>query len=169
MGNAESFTISSKNCNNQVNLVKLQKNKSDNTLTLDIISANCHSAPSRRHQTQKNQLDLAGETPKDIFKFSFVHQLSESTPLDTPFVCNNSVIDGIRFIGLIWVFLVNVVTALSYASSEIFKYIYSLIDFQQKYIFQTTKNIWNQIIGSSTSFSRTPLFLMILGFSSVVF
>lgn len=111
MGDAESLTISSKNCNH-VNLVKLQKNKTDNTLTLDIISANC-SASSRNRQSQN---DL--ETPKDIFKFLFTHQLSVSTSSDTPFVVETDIIHEIRLFSLLWIILLNVVTVLSYAASK---------------------------------------------------
>lgn len=127
MGAAESLTISSKNCNH-VNLVKLQKNKEDNTLILDIMSANC-AVPSRNHQ-QSNRFGFDGETQKDIFKFSFVHQLSDSTPSDTPFVDELNIIHGIRFFSLIWIILLNVLTVLSYASSKcekVFKVLKSIL------------------------------------------
>lgn len=105
--NAETMTISSKNCHH-VNLVKLKKNKSDNTITLDIIS-NCASA---KHQTKRHD-----ETRRGIFKFSFQHQLSISdTPHDS--VEKNNTIHGIRALSLFWIILLNVVTTISYTASE---------------------------------------------------
>lgn len=108
--NAESLTISSKNCNH-LNLVKLQKNKIDNTITLDIISAN---VPSRKKKCQRNHSEV-----KNIFKFSFLHQLSASTPTATPYDNDNSTLPAIRVFSLFWIILLNVTTTLSYASSKV--------------------------------------------------
>lgn len=117
--NAESLTISSKNCNH-LNLVKLQKNKSDNTITLDIISTNCSISPHRKKE-HESQLDKAADPLRNIFKFSFQHQLSISTPSDTPHdrANENKPIHGIRAFSLFWIILLNVTTMLSYTSSEI--------------------------------------------------
>lgn len=113
--NAESLTISSKTCNH-VNLVKLQKNKTDNTITLDIITANCTSS----HQKKKHHSSAAHDVNRNVFKFSFLHQLSISTPSDTPFSVADSsnAITGIRVFSLFWIILLNVTTILSYASSK---------------------------------------------------
>lgn len=102
MGNADSITITNKNCKH-MNLVKVQKNKVDNTLVLDIITAE-----NRHHQRSPKEI------PKNYYKFSFIHQLSESSEIPS----ETSVIHGIRFYSLIWVVLLNVVTVFSYASSE---------------------------------------------------
>lgn len=125
---AESLTISSKNCNH-LNLVKLQKSKTDNTITLDIIT-NCN----HRMKHRENNFDIAGDARRNIFKFSFLHQLSISSSSDTPSgVCEkNNAIQGIRVISLFWIILLNVTTALSYASSEyeIYGFIQRLINCQ---------------------------------------
>lgn len=116
--NAESLTISTKNCNH-LNLVKLQKNKTDNTITLDIISTNCNVSP-RRKKRRHIALEVAGETRRNIFKFSFQNQLSTLTPSDTPHdICErNNAVNGIRVLSLFWIILLNTTTMLSYASSK---------------------------------------------------
>jgi hypothetical protein len=103
-----------------MNLVKVQKNKSDNTLTLDIISASCKTTKL----PNSNRFDELSERHKNIFKFSFVHQLSDSTPSDSPFPVETTAIHAIRLFSLIWLILVNVVTVLSYTSS---KFLFALI------------------------------------------
>lgn len=108
--NAEKMTISSKNCNH-VNLVKLQKNKEENTIILDIISANIFPCKKQRHN----------ESTSKIFKFSLQRQLSPLTSSDTPFNNNDKslgIISGIRGFSLFWIILLNTTTLLSYVSSE---------------------------------------------------
>jgi hypothetical protein len=109
MGSAESITITNKNCKH-MNLVKLQKNKVDNTLVLDIITAeNQKSDPTYQFEFNK-QFD------KDLSKFSFFHQMSDSTS-DIP--KQAEIIHAIRFFSIIWVVLLHTCTALSFASSEL--------------------------------------------------
>lgn len=115
---AESLTISSKTCSH-LNLVKLQKNKTDNTITLDIISTNCKVAPHNKSRNCRSKSDDLEETPlKTIFKFSFQHQLSSSTPHLTADVFNIAAINGVRTFSLFWIMLVNVTTTLSFAASK---------------------------------------------------
>lgn len=114
--NAESLTISSKNCNH-LNLVKLQKNKSDNTITLDILSTNCNVFPHKTKRCAKH-FDTVGEARKNLFKFTFRHQLSVS---NTSFEPYDASVQGIQVLSLLWIILLNVTTVLSYASSKIIK------------------------------------------------
>lgn len=91
-----------------MNLVKLQKNKIDNTLVLDIITAeNRTSEPTYQFRFDK-QID------KNLAKFSFISQMSDGANSNIPEV---DILHGIRFFSLIWVVLLNVVTVLSYAAS----------------------------------------------------
>lgn len=108
---AESFTVSSKNCNH-VNLVKLQKNKVDNTITLDIMT----SSPKCKKFPNKRKRDIAG---RNVFKFSLRYQLSSSAPSDTPFQSNRKInsIVAIRAFSLFWIVLWNVQTILAYSAS----------------------------------------------------
>lgn len=112
--NAESLTISSKTCNH-LNLVKLQKNKSDNTITLDIISTNCNVFPHKTKRCAKH-FDAASEARKNLFRFTFRHQLSVS---NSPLTPHDASVQGIQVLSLFWIILLNVTTVLSYASSKI--------------------------------------------------
>lgn len=113
---ADTLTITNKNCHH-LNLVKLKKNKTDNTITLDIITLNC-GASKHRKRRHENQFS---ETHPNVFKFSFLHQLSISTPADTPHdvIDENNAIHGIRVLSLFWIILLNVTTIVSYASSKL--------------------------------------------------
>jgi hypothetical protein len=94
-----------------MNLVKLQKNKVDNTLVLDIITAeNRSSDPTYQFKFNK-KLD------KDLSRFSFIHQMSDST---TDIPKQAEIIHALRFFSIILVVLLHTVTILSYASSELF-------------------------------------------------
>ena len=107
MGNANSITITNKNCKH-MNLVKLQKNKVDNTLVLDIITAETRSV------APKNRFKLGREHGENLIKFSFVHQLSDLT---TDMPTGAEVLHGLRFFSILWIILLNVVSVLSYTSS----------------------------------------------------
>lgn len=108
--NAESLTVSSKACHH-VNLVKLQKNKTDNTITLDILtSAKC----------QKKRRDHASkETRRNIFRFSFLNQLTASVASFEVSAKSNS-IRLIQIFSLFCIILANVTKILAYASSKNF-------------------------------------------------
>lgn len=113
---ADTLTITNKNCHH-LNLVKLKKNKSDNTITLDIITLNC-GASKHRKRRHGNRFS---ENHPNVFKFSFLHQLSVSTPADTPHdvIDENNAIHGIRVLSLFWIILLNVTSIVSYASSKL--------------------------------------------------
>lgn len=106
--NMESLTISSKNCDH-MNLVKLQKNKADKTITLDILSCRLHQCKKRKSIDESKYLS---ENQKKLFSFSFNHLFHED--LDS----TNNLIHFIRTTSLFWIILLNVTTVLSYASSE---------------------------------------------------
>lgn len=106
--NMESLTISSKS-GSHVNLVKLQKNKSDKTITLDILS----SCPL--HECKKKRsagAHLAKKTNRTVSLFSFAHLFHQE--IDS----TNNLIHLMRTTSLIWIILLNVTTTLSYASSK---------------------------------------------------
>lgn len=106
--NMESLTISSKNCDH-MNLVKLQKNKADKTITLDILSCRLHQCKKRKSSVESKYLS---ENQKKLFSFSFNHLFHED--LDS----TNNLIHFIRTTSLFWIILLNVTTVLSYASSK---------------------------------------------------
>lgn len=116
-GDTDSLTISSKTCNH-LNLVKLQKNKSENTITLDIISTNCNAY---KRKMKSSQAERKSVQSKAIFKFSLQHQLAVSTPSDSPHATtiDNKSIHGIRIFSLIWILLLNTTSVLSYVTSKL--------------------------------------------------
>lgn len=103
----ESLTISSKNCDH-MNLVKLQKNKSDKTITLDILSCKLHPCKKRKQHDDRH----LSENQKKLFSFSFNHLFHEDVD------STNNLIHFIRTTSLFWIILLNVTTVLSYASSK---------------------------------------------------
>lgn len=119
--NAESLTISNNQmpCNH-VNLVKLQKNQTENTIKLEIIhqhtpSTKCNRVHRKKHHD--SQL-IGGHCLKNIFKFSFLQQLSVSNSHDFDSVSRYNIIHLIRVNSLFWICLVNATTTLSYAASK---------------------------------------------------
>jgi hypothetical protein len=127
----DSLTISNINTNNHVNLVKVQKMKSDNnnnTISLEIISANCYNAFALQ---KKQQLILMEERNKytevrdNILKFSLQQQikslLSDFVESDRVYNCIDDIraLHGIRSICLFWIILVHTATFLSYVSREL--------------------------------------------------
>lgn len=106
--NMESLTISSKS-GSHMNLVKLQKNKSEKTITLDILSS-CplHECKKKRSRSE----NLANKTHRTISLFSFTHLFHQE--IDS----TNNLIHFMRTTSLIWIILLNVTATLSYASSK---------------------------------------------------
>lgn len=109
--NMESLTISSKS-GNHMNLVKLQKNKSDKTITLDILSCPLHECKKKRSTGRGEHNIVKSSTRRNISLFSFSHLFHEE--IDS----TNNLIHFMRTTSLIWIILLNVTTTLSYASSK---------------------------------------------------
>lgn len=109
MGKAESIVIKNKNCKN-TSLVKLQKNKVDNTLILDIITAE-NQNPKPTYPTNHSNKPML----KHLSKFSILYQISD---LSTDISNRNQIFHYIRFFSILWVILLHTVTILSYSSSK---------------------------------------------------
>lgn len=75
---AESLTINNFSTHNHVNMVKVKKMKAENTISLDIISANCYNAFAlQKKQAMLAQKNKVGEFRESLFKFSLQHQFKK--------------------------------------------------------------------------------------------
>jgi hypothetical protein len=131
---ADSLTINNINTNNHVNLVKVQKMKTDNncnTISLEIISANCYNAFALQKKQQLQMMEQRNkvvEVRDNILKFSVQQQfkslLSDSIDSDRVFNCIDEIraLHGIRTICLFWIILVHTATFLSYVTRKFFFY-----------------------------------------------
>ncbi|CRL04483.1 CLUMA_CG017564, isoform A [Clunio marinus] len=108
----DSLTISNKACNH-MNLVKLEKNKIDKTITITL--DNC-VVPNRRRKNLMNP-DVQGR----IFEFSFQNQLSVIDSSDSSFdrVDLNRSFHVMKCFALFWILFLNVTTTLSYAANNL--------------------------------------------------
>jgi len=111
------LTINNFSSNNHLKMVKVHKSKSENTIKLDIISANCYNAFALRRKHQADRLDKAGEIRESIFRFSLQRQfdyLLNSRSSDG--IDGVNAIHGIRVMAFFWILLVHITTFLSYVS-----------------------------------------------------
>lgn len=130
---ADSLTINNINSNNHVNMVKVQKIKSDKnggktgTISLEIISANCYNAFAlQKKQTLKKigERSRATEIREAILKFSLQNQfknlMSDCLDSDKIYNCIDEIraLHGIRVLCLFWIILVHTATFLSYVTRE---------------------------------------------------
>lgn len=122
--NTDSLTINNFSHNSHVNMVKVQKNKSENTIMLDIISANCYNAFAlKKNQQMLTQLDKVDEFRENLFKFSIQQQFDNLLNKSSNDSVTNSIdeinsIHGIRCVSMFWIILVHCTTFLSYVSCK---------------------------------------------------
>lgn len=175
---ADSLTINNINSNNHVNLVKVQKMKSDNnsnTISLEIISANCYNAFALQKKQQLMMLEeqnKIAEVRDNILKFSIQQQFkslfSDSIDSDRVYNCIDEIraLHGIRTICLFWIILVHTATFLSYVTCEYFfrssriLFEVSLFLVNKKYI-EDVENHWFLLfIFKNASFSIDSYFFI---------
>lgn len=111
---AESMTVNNINTNNHVNMVKVQKIRTENnpTISLDIITGNCENSIKNR------DLNESGLFSKLFLSFSWYSNYNDLISHSNISTSDITAIHGLKVFCLLWIILINTYTVLFHVADN---------------------------------------------------